>query len=448
MLWFVTPSGSTKIAEDVLEYQLSDSGNGVAYLTDYDSQNDFAALYLYDTASKKKTRITDEAMYQSQDFYGFDFGFGKYGITGVCISPNGKSVAYISDYDRSSKEFTGYIKADGKSSVKLGNNMFALAISDGAKNIYYVKISGDSGGGSLYAKSGKNDNRIIPDLVYNDDYLRYFNLRYYINAFILNKDYSQIIFEIEGKSYISRNGSERSKISNSPIESLIMPRAAQQGFNINFVNIGDFKAINTLMVCNISSFADQLAKAGDGIYYINSKFESEKISGTTSSGYDATVSSDGKSLLYTSGSGTLIRIDPTNPDAESKDLGIKVQAFAASGDCKTVYYVNTDNELWCVKGNGKPSKISDDVSDEYLALSYNNNKLFFLVDYSERNGGELYYSNNGGKRTKISGASDVKNIISAPNNIFYMTVDSDLYRSNGGEKFALFQEGAEIEGFN
>lgn len=414
-LWFVTPSGSVRIADDVLAYKTSDSGSGVVYLTDYDSNKNIAALYLYDTSSKKATRITDEAMYS-------DYG----SVTGICISPNGKTVSYISDYDSAKKELTGYIKIDGKAAEKLGDNMFALAISDGGKNIYYAKMTKDGAGASLNVRSGNSDNRLISDI------------SSYGTLLILNKDYSQIIFNLDGKAYFSQNGSERVKIDNSIISALVLPRGSQAAYTYSGMS-----GI-TVYGYGVNSFSNTLAICSDGIVCIDNKFEASKISGSTPYENRASLSNDGKTLVYITASGNLSVIDPTKADAERKELAKDVTAFVASNDGKTIYYINDDDELWCIKGNGKPSKISDDVYTEYLALSYNSNKVFFLVDYSSRTGGQLYYSDNGGKRTKISGGDDVSMVWSTPSNIFFLTVDSELYRSSGNEKFVLFQDNADI----
>jgi hypothetical protein len=410
-LWLVTTNSYTKISDDVLAYQLSDSGSTVVYFTNYDDDDYTAELYSYDTAAKKSTRITDSAMFEG----------GGY-MTGVCISPNGKTVAYISDYNIEKDSLAGYIKSEGKNAEKFGDNMFAaVAVSDGAKHIYYAKMNKD-GGGSLHVRSGRNDNRIIADLSSSA-------------SLLLNRDYSQAIFNLDGKAYITQNGGERAKVGNSAINSIILPRGSQAR-SIG----GDTGGVT---VYGVGSFANVLVSTGDGIFFIDRQFEASKISG--SAAYNGrSISKDGKSLLYITTNDNLSVIDPANPSAERKELAKKVDAFVASGDGKLIYYVNEDEELWCIKGNGTPVKISDDVAYNYLALAYNGNKVFFLVDYSYSNGGTLYYSDNGGKRVKVAGADDVSRVWATPANIFYTTVDDDVYRSNGGEKFIKFQEDATI----
>ena len=104
-----------------------------------------------------------------------------------------------------------------------------------------------------------------------------------------------------------------------------------------------------------------------------------------------------------------------------------------------MYYVNDEEDLFHVRGN-RTTLIATDVYAASLTMSYSGNKVFFLMDYRSNRGGELYFSNNGGKSTKVSGADDVMSIWSTPTNIFYISRDKELFRSNGSEKFALFHD--------
>jgi hypothetical protein len=395
-LWFVTTSGSTRIADEVFSYQIADSGNGVAYFAERDNNNDTSSLYLYDTSSRRTTLITYEA-------------FGGM----VAISPNGKSVAYISDYDRSNNEFTGYIRIDGKSAERLGNNMMAIAISDGGKHIYYTRMSEDGWSASLHVRSGRNDNRLIPEIS-----------SWGWSSIILNRDYSQVIFNIDDRAFFSRNGSERERVAGSSIYGLLLPRGGQ---SVSYSSGGP-----NIMVYGVRTFANTLAVTNNGIEIIANNFEANRV---TSSNSNAFISDDGKSLLFISGS-TLVRIDPNKKDAERNEIARDVRTFTASNNGRTVFYVNRDDELWCVKGNGRPSRVANFVSSDYLTMSNNSNKIFFLVDRT-RSGGELHYSNNGGRNVRIT--TDVTEVWNTPANVFYRTIDSDLFRSNGNERFTLFQ---------
>ena len=290
-LWFVTTADSTLIAEDVFAYQLADSGNGVVYLTEYDDLNNEAALYLYDTSGKKATLITDITHYN---------GYGA--MSGVAISPNGKSVGYITEYDERNYEFTGFIKIDGKTTEKLGDEMFAIAISDGGKYLYYQKVDVKNGEASLHVRSGRNEFRLVPDAS---------NV-----SIMLNKDYSEILLSVydgDRRTFISRNGSERERIIGAAIRNLILPRGTTtRTYSIGAPNITASNAV----VYGINSFADFVAVTEDGLAYYNKKLETNSISGSSNNAYSAEISNDGRTLHFINNSNRLSSIDPTVTGAE------------------------------------------------------------------------------------------------------------------------------------
>jgi hypothetical protein len=332
----------------------------------------------------------------------------------VCLSPNGKAVAYVSDFNDDSGEFVGYLKIEGKPAEKLGDNMYAIAMSDGGAIVYYIKwTTSENTSFSLNVKSGSNDNRLIANVSLSDVYPMF------------NKDYSQAIFNYDNKAYISRNGGERERINSSYIGGLVLPRGTQSTGGAG-------------TVYGISNFANTLALDSEGVIYIDDKYEITRILGSAYGGM-ATISNDGKTFLFISSSGNLCSIDPTKANAERVTLARDVVAYVASDDGKTIYYVNDDDELWCIKGNNDAVRISDDVYPNQLALSYSSNRVFFLVDYNTTSGGQLYFSSNGGAKTRVAGGNDVRTVTSTPTNIFYRTAESDLYRSNGNEEFSLFQ---------
>ena len=407
-LWYVTTSACYQIAEDVVAYRISDTGNGIVYLTNYDSRNSVATLFLYDTSSRNAARITEDAFY-----------YGSADMMGICVSPNGKSVAYISDYSERNNEFTGYVKIDGKAPEKIGKETFAVAVSDGGRNLYYVMRSDDGNSGSLHVRSGRNDNRLTSDVSLGQ-------------TFLLNKDYSEVLYTVDDKTYVSRGGGEKQRVSGAAIYRLVLPWGTQIGTSADKMGI---------TVYGIRSFSDFVAYTGDGLVYVNNRLESSKISSSSNNANRAVVSSDGKTLLFINNNGHLSSVDPTKVGAERRELARNVEAFVASGDAKSIYFINDDDELWYIKGAASPVKISDDVSpsQSHLVLSNNSNRAFFLVDYGNK-GGELFYSNNGGRRAKIPGADEIISLWNTPANIFYTNSDSEVFRSNGSEKFSLFDQ--------
>lgn len=400
-LWYITTKEKVKVSEDVYDFYFSDSGNGIAFLKDYDSSNDTATLYLYDTNSKKSSKVAD-------DVY----------ITLIAISPDGKSVGYVCDYDYRSGEYTGYIKIGNKAVEKLGVNTAALAIAKDGKYIYYIKENPNSSYPSFYVRSGKTDNKLTSEL------------GLYQKLFFLNQDYSQIIVNDNGRAFISKNGKEREKIANFQIEYIVMPP------------YGQILVPNHIRheVYGIKDFVDVVAFGDDGsLVYINKKLENTRL---VNNCYKPMLSNDGKTVFFDDYDKKLYKKDIKNEKSERVTLANDVYNFLISPDGSQVYYTNFDNELFYIKGSASPIKLADDVNHNSLCITADGSTIFYLIDYRSNNG-TLYYSKNGGKRTKI--ADDVYWVSTHASGAFYYT-DYDsrnftytVYRSNGSAKFELFQ---------
>ena len=412
-LWFVTTSSSVKIAGDVSDYFLADTGNGVAYITDYNEKDETAFLYLYDTSGNKKTLVSDYATSEDGEMFG------------VAVSPDGRSIGYITDFDKSTFEFTGRVSIDGKTSEVFGDNMMAIAISNKGKHIYYVKVDAEVQITSLRVRSGAVDNRLATNASQ-------------VNAFIFNKDYSQILFTLSGsgnKTYISKNGEAREKIDCPAVRSLVMPRGTQSRVYYSSVRVN---------VYGVSSFSSFTAVTGESLVHYGVKRGVERVSASSSNAYRASISNNGKTLFYINDSGRLSSVKFTAAGAVRNDIDEDVSSFAVCSDGRSVYYVNGDNDLYFAKRDGTNVKIADNVLPRHLALSYRSDRAYFIVDYDSREGGELYFSDNGGRKEKVAGAYDVTGVYATPVNVFYVTADGLYFRSNGNESFSLLYDSKEI----
>jgi len=341
-------------------------------------------------------------------------------MVGVAISPNGKSIGYISNNAGASDEFTGYIVIDGKAPEELGADTLAAAISDGGKYLYYCMLDKNNWTVSLHVRSSRNESRLLSGV----DSI----------SFMLNKDYSEALFNMEGgdsRTFISKNGGERERVNGPAIQRLILPRGSQ------IKNNSDDDV--SITVYGLRTFSDFVAVTDEGLSYYNKKLEPNGIPNSSNYANSASVSNDGKTLYFINNSNRMSSIDPTSADADRRDIDKDVRSFVASDDGKSVYYINAENKLYYAGGNSSPVEIADGVST-YLALSYSGNRVFFLMDYMSSRGGELYYSVNGGKRTKVTGADEVMSVWSTPANIFFTTRERELYRSNGNEKFSRFYD--------
>lgn len=390
-LYFVDSKGEKNIDDGVMVYEIAASGNAVAYFTDFDSLERTATLMLYN--GKKSIEIKD------------DINIGFYENAEINISPDGRTVTFV-EYD--GEDFASYVSVNGKTPKKLGNNQKCVAVANNGKYIYYIDYDEDEYSGELYVKSGNDEVKLASDAESLGD-------------FLFNKDYSQVLFHYDSKTYISVKGNEKVKILSDTAYPFLPLNTIQMQQN------------NSNMVYGINSFADKLVRASEGIYYIDGKLETNKI---TDSNYQAVITNDMNKLVYMDYSESLYivtRLNSNNPKEVELDAADDVIGFAMSEDGKRIYYVNEDEELYAITASNKPKKIADDVyTSSLIALG---NKMYFLVDYSDT--GSLYYT-TGSRKTAVKNADEISYVYRLGNGLVYQEGNYDeriIYSTSNGSSF-------------
>lgn len=392
-LWFVQGTNVTRVAEDVHEFVLSDTGRGLAFFSD--RVDGTYTLYTVDTSSPSRaTRVTDYAL-------------------DVVISPDGRTILYSVLSGRDRDIIAAYMSVNGRSSSQFGIDLMPGAVSNGGRIVYYIDNS-NANRSSFHVRRGNNSIRLLPDIPWDF-------------TVFLNNDYSEALFTAEGRSHISRNGGERTTVSRTAITGIVTPNNAQ----VRAVFPGE------LYIYGLNSFANTVAITGDGLEYINSRFDTHSINGSTSHDHRARISDNGRALFFENRQGHLARVNPSQENADAAVLVRNINNFAISGDGSIAFAVNDGSELMYARGNRDAARIADFISPIHIVTSPNSNRVFFIEDF--RNGsGDLYMSNNGRSRERI--ASDVTNVWRTNSNIFYLNVDGDLYRSNGNDNFTRFDQ--------
>jgi len=387
-LWYVTTSRATLVADDVVEFQLSDTGRGIAFLTDLD-RNDAGQLVLFDTSNSRSTNITDEVIY-------------------FTISPDGRTVAYA--VYLGSNEFRGYVRS-GRSSDRIGDNVMPIAVSNGGRHLYYLRVTshGWNFDASLHVRSGRTQNRLLPEVPWDMNIM-------------LNSDYSEILFTDGDRTFISRNGSDRTVVSRSIIEEILMPTHGQVRFT------------EDVAVYGVRTFANTVAVTRYSVESINRRFETHNVTRNLGWGLPF-VSEDGRTLHFLDNRDRLMRVDPTRENAEAVEVARNVRSFAATADGSRVFFVNEDDNLYHIRGNRNPSRIAVAVSP---SLIVSGNRVFYLTDMHHTRGGDLNVSNNGGRGSRV--AQDVLRVWSTPTNVFYTNIDGETFRSNGNHRFSMFHQ--------
>jgi len=374
------------IADDIYGYVFSASGDAVAYVKEYASDGT-AELWL--NSAGKAELITK------------DLAFSDYSNSAYAISPDGSAIVFItSDND----EHTGLVW-NGKES-KLGKDIEPLAVSNGAKYIYYTKND------SLYVQTGTSGD-IREKLGEN------------VYTFHTNKDLTQIVYNYNSKAYIAKDGNSRESLSGS-ISSFIIPTGTASTYS------------NGISIHGLSDFADTFYKNSDnGIVHIDSKYETNSIVKDADTAY---LASNGKTLTYLKND-SIYRIDGQDNKATAiKLVDEDVVSFIATADGNEIYYANTDDEIFYQKGTNKSTMVTNDFS------IYNSNRGYFLFK-----GSILYYvsddelyTSSGERGKAVSGFNyEVKNVNAG---MFYLAVTVDdggdilNYRSVDGQNFIFLSQ--------
>ncbi len=364
VLWAVNTKKAVKIAEDVSDFTISLYGDTVVYKVK--DGNDFT-VYAYDVAKKKSKKIYDD------------------NYSSVVISSNGKYIALCNtDGDL-------MVSKKGASAKKEYSDARPVAITNDGKNIFLLKND----------KFCLNDEKIC-----NRDSLSKI-------SFNITRD--EVLYSVNGSTYyFTVKFKEPVKVKGDSLSGVILPE--------NTASVGG----NYETTYGVKSFNGITLNLEGAVYYMSKKGDSiEKLCG----GYnDYVMSSDGRSLVYTSG-GSIYKIADVRKTAEPKKLGNELDAriLFASDDLKTVYYVNTDRELRFLKKDGKGELIADDISVYGVssAVALYDKKLKCMV-YANTDNEILTAKTTKKSRQKLSmGEVNPIGIFSNGTNTYVYVVDED-----------------------
>ncbi|MDR2665080.1 MAG: zinc ribbon domain-containing protein [Oscillospiraceae bacterium] len=366
---------------DNMRFSLAASGKAAAYLTWDDGDDSYTDCTLYIYTGGKSTKIAS--------------GVHSYNF---CISPDGKTVAYVAKYDSDDGDFVAYIW-DGKSS-EVGKNKAPVAVSDGGRYFYYRNKDG-----TLYVQKGARD----------DTKQRLGDGR--VGAF--NRDLSQVIFDNGDKSYISVKGGERRGLLGGYYR-LIVPYGTQQAYSSG-------------IIYGVSSFANSFYESGNGnIVRITGKFAAESVVKSISGG-SPYLADDGKTLLYIKND-DVYKINGMRPGAEATKLASDVEGFIPTSKGDAIYYGDDDEEVFYQKGLAKPKSLGD--AESVASGLFEGKTLFFVED------GELRSAT--GEKVTSSGFKGIDEDVSYVGaSVFHVSVTDEenvKYVSFDGKKFEVYAE--------
>ena len=368
------------ISKDVADYKVSMTGEYVAY-TVYEDDWSYAdtTLYLYNVKNDKSTKIDR----------------GVYGYS-LCISPSGKTVAYLKDYEgyEDNTLYIGGINVDTKKIDKDG--CYPVAISDNGKNFYYVSSSN-----RLYYYNGKDTEKLDTEVdAYN----------FWVNATV-----SELLYTQGGKTYFyTPKMNEPIKIAGVTATDLV--RSVETGLTNDF-SCSDRAVIEAKDTLKGSVF---FTYSYNELYWINEEgTDSVRISSNAS---EYQLSKDGKSLLYIE-RGELYRIKKLNEEMKAELLYDKdyLYGMTASDNLSTIYFWTDEDELYYYKGKNKAERLSidfDSLNGGICAYNEATKEIFYIED------GDLYKAGKTSKSVTLV-AEDAMGVFSLLDGVLYGTEDRD-----------------------
>ena len=376
------------VEEDVVSFTLSASGKALAYVCEND--DDEYSLNLY-TISKKKSVVVDN-----------EYNVLVGAFLGTALSPDGKNLAYYRYDDE--EDISELMLFTGKKSIKITSNETELiGLSNGGKYIY-VKGENDDGDENLYTYNKKGE-------------------RTKINAcsgstFYFNDDHTQILFNNDGKSYISVKGKEASKISSGTARLLLSSNSSScsDGRSTTYPVEDLYKHVYTVY--------------NDGEYNLwNIKKNSDKSAKLASDITSATLDAEAEYVYYVNDKDDLCVLKISHGDKASdkaKTIAEDVDTYVVTSDRKKVYFISDDGLYSCNGKNGKSKKTiaSEDVT-AHLAINAKD-VVYYQLD------GDLYACSNGKKGSKV--LSDSNGFLAYPNGVVYAADEDWMYITTGAKK--------------
>lgn len=376
------------VAEDVVYFNMSANGNGLAYVTE---DGDDCELKLYSVKTKKSTMVDDE--------------YSKYAATlfGMELSPDGKSLAY---YELNEDGDATLMYFSGKKSIKItSNEVDLIGLSNGGKFIY-VLSENDDGENVLNSYNTKGKRTKINTCSGT--------------RFFFNDDHTQILFTNDGKTYISTKAKEAKKIVSGTARLLLTNDSN------SFSGVFSSHA-TTYPVEDLYDHVYTVTSDGKtNLWHVKS---AKKVIKLASNVYNYQLDADAEYVYYTNKSGDLsvLKISHGEKAADkAKELADEVERYVVTSNRKTVYYLSDDALYSCNAKNGRAKKeiASDDLGGGLVISA--KNVVFYAYD------GDLYACSNGRTGKKV--LSDPIDLYQCENGVVYVMDEDSIYVTTGAAK--------------
>lgn len=365
-----------KVADEVLSVQMSMTGDYIAYTAGDDGRAD-CTLYLYDAKKKKSSKISASV-------------HASY----VCISPNGKSVAYVKNYENEADNDL-FLSVGGKDGNKIGSGgCVPVAVSDDGKKLFFLKYDEDDYAYDLQYYNGKESAKIASDISTSTMYTNNS-----ISELMYYKDGKTYYFNTKKKEPQKASGSYLYKLSANTVVSMSNP--ASVTYDLDSLTNAFYRTDDYALVW--------LSRDGSETAKVTSKYDDYEVSG------------DGRTLVYLN-KGSLYKAEKFSANAEPKqiyeDNGLDAESLVVSNDLSRIYLITEDKELYYYRDKKHVVKISNDLESRWYVVYNETDQKVYFIDNDD-----LYSATTNNKKKKVE--SDVEGVASYGDFVLYLADDGD-----------------------
>lgn len=342
-LFLINENDIVEVSDDAYSFEMSINGNKLVYV------DGKGALFLYDSETMTTDKIANFADER-----------------GIVVSPNGESIAYVDQENKSTLCVYSKDKV-----IEIGENLLPIALPDSGEYIYCYNTENKG----IYVKFLDGESKKI-------------GTGKEMNSLYLNKEHTQLLFRSNNNYYVSDEGSDKIKLF-SECFSLdgIMSHKSYEFWANNHPKL-------LVITYPISDLRDMYYTSGtegteyDNLYYVDENWNSIFIEkDITDIRY---IDESGKNLSYLKTGNKLYKIENGNYK-NAFWVADDVINFVMTSDGEDFYYIDSENTLWFKKGRKEEQKIADDVYDLYI--THDDYALFLAED-------DVLYSSYQGKEKK------------------------------------------------
>ncbi len=377
-LFLVKGQKLLKIADDVLHFEISSSGRGIAFAQKYAKQN---ALTLYSLKDETRREIT--TLLSRLDF---------------SLSPDGETLAY---YTQLENEDVLMCYRKGQSVEICRNESDLVGLSDDGKYIYAV-CPQSTGISMLYFFNYRGHGTALGPVT--------------SISFKFNHDHRQIMFYDNGNTMISTNGHTAEIVSNYPLYLVTAPNS-QSASDENAITLPVATLFDHIYTCSDGATTSAWLIRKD-------PQKSEKLVSRVSA---CTLDASAEFLYFIQDHEQLCMMNIAKGISKIQVLAENADNYVFTSNRKKIYY--TDNgALYCTNGrkSGKDVKLITDDFSGYRLVMGASNSLYYL------NGTDVFVCRNGRRSECV--IKDITSIYNSSNQIVYFIGEDDVYIANNNKQ--------------